>query len=696
MATTVTLGKLRFDWRGDFTLINSYIANDVVTYRSQQYIAIASNPVGTAGDRTPVNTLLWSSFSSVFNNRGTWASGNTYLPGDVVLYTTPGVLRPTNANFSLSRSVVQAYMCVLSNTSTSIITPIDAGYWAPINRKSALGLQTAPSETTGAFQLGIYGNSPYAAIGFANRGIMFDSSSNYKSGGYKNNTDSYGGTNVILQNGQVVAFGGTTNSSSPAAALYTNSQTIVTFPFYDWVRSTSHGGTGVHSTPDNEPPRAIQVEQNYHTSLVLMNSGEVFSWGYNGQGQLGNASTTAAGYAVRVGGTNTNVFAANASHMFAAVRIKRIAMGGGDGSQNVYSHCMALDEAGNLYTWGYNAYSQLGDGLSANVTSPKMIPRASFGNQSVIAMWACGSQYGWSFAVTQDNQLWAWGYNGQGQLGLGDTSNRLVPTLVTSTVAFGSAGIGNIVKIQFSDNVSDGGSAILTSKGLIYTAGNNGSGWMGNSNTTQKTTWTNMGSGPGSSSVSNATDMWIYGTGATQSSLMIRDALGACFTVGYNNVGQLGLGGTGVVATSTVAITKMQIAGTLYNLTNVKQLAWTGTTAATTTAVTVVTDSGIAFSIGYNTNGQASNGATGTQAGNYGDANGIENINSYVWQPVRSAPGMQGRMDDCIGFGMYNMAWRNSDGRWMVTGYANQYNTGSYHAATTGDTTTIMTTIPLN
>ena len=44
------------------------------------------------------------------------------------------------------------------------------------------------------------------------------------------------------------------------------------------------------------------------------------------------------------------------------------------------------------------------------------------------AVVACG--YDYSLAVKKDGTLWAWGFNRFGQLGLGDTTDRLTPTPV--------------------------------------------------------------------------------------------------------------------------------------------------------------------------------------------------------------------------------------------------------------------------
>lgn len=705
MSTTITLGKLRFDWRGDFTLTNSYDVNDIVTYRSQQYISILANPVGTAGDRTPLNATYWTLFSSNFNNRGTWATTTSYVKGDIVNFNTPGALRPTNTNFTLSRSVLQTYICTTTHTSTSTITPIDAGYWSPFNRKGTLGLQTGVGETTGAYQLGVYGNSNYNALTFANRGITFDANPCYFGGGSKNTVDSCGGVGVITQNGQGITFGVSANSGS-GALFNMHAQTVLTFPFYDFMRSTSMGGTGIHSTPDDQSPRIIQWEQSFAGATVLMNSGEVFSWGYNAEYENGDNTATTRAYPIRVGGTLATVAAG--THTFATTRIKRIACGGSTGDQSSIRHTLALDENGNVWSWGYNGYGQLGVGNTTTWQVPQMISRSAFATvanpsgQSVIAIWAGGNQYGYSYAVTQDNQLWVWGYNGSGQLGIAaaDTTQRTSPTLISS-VAFGTPSVGNIIKIQTADNSStDTAVAILTSKGYIYTTGRNVSGWMGNGNTTGKEVWTNMGSGPGNVANGTAYDMWIYGAGGTYAALMVRDTTGTCYTVGYNSTGALGLGGTGTTSTSTISATsKMQIAGTPYDLKYVKQLAWIHQQGSVTTiAATVVTDNGFAFSIGYNSNGQTSNGTTGTYGGSLVDSNGIENINSYLWQPVRSAPGMQGKFDNCMGYGNWttscaNLAWKNTDGRWMVSG--DYRNIGSYHSENIGNSAHIMTTIPV-
>jgi alpha-tubulin suppressor-like RCC1 family protein len=686
MATTQNLGKMRLDYRGTWSNSYSYQVNDTVLYRQQTWICTTAN-----SNNTPVTgSSYWTIFTPGFNYTGTWAASTAYAVNDVVLYALPGVLVASpstiSGNYNLTRSVTQAFICIQAHTSSAGLTPNETGYWTPVNRRGVSGSQTSPGVETTNYNLGIYSNNDRAVLILPNRGIAFDSTPYYRGGSHKNTLDSES-FGFIANNGQLMTWGNSNSGSlgqSQSTGGFLNNQNALTFAFYDFWRSSSNNGTGVHATPDNNMPRAIQWEKNLSGNLVLFNSGEVFSWGYNSDGANGDGSTTERDFPVRVGGSQSAVVNVTAGHIFANVRIKRISMSGGCGYASNTRHCLALDESGNVWAWGYNGNGQLGNGNNASQSSPVQIPRTSFAagaftSQSVVAIWACGTQYGYSFAVTADGNLFAWGYNNVGQLGLGSTGNSFnTPQLVTGVV-FGSVSVGYVVKIQALDaeiSQSYGCAAVLTSTGAIYTAGNNASGWMGNGNTTAISTWTQMGSGPGAAANQNAYDFWLYGIGSQYASCMVRNTTGAVYVCGKNNLGQLGINST--TDASTFVVARMNIGGQLYNLVNVARLGFahnSGASSAFNITAAVTLDGGQCFSIGYNSSGQASQG-TSSALGTYADPSGLETVSAYVWQPVRSPSYMQGYMADVIGgcgiaSNTNNRFWMqfvNKDGRQMVTG----------------------------
>uniref|UniRef100_A0A4W6EIZ2 Regulator of chromosome condensation (RCC1) and BTB (POZ) domain containing protein 1 n=1 Tax=Lates calcarifer TaxID=8187 RepID=A0A4W6EIZ2_LATCA len=91
-------------------------------------------------------------------------------------------------------------------------------------------------------------------------------------------------------------------------------------------------------------------------------------------------------------------------------------------------HILLATDDGQLFAWGHNGYSQLGNGNTNQGLSPVLVT-ANLQNKKVKEV-ACGSHH--SMALTHDGEVYGWGYNGNGQLGIGNNGNQLTPCRLTA------------------------------------------------------------------------------------------------------------------------------------------------------------------------------------------------------------------------------------------------------------------------
>ena len=227
---------------------------------------------------------------------------------------------------------------------------------------------------------------------------------------------------------------------------------------WDW-GSNSNGQLGNNTTTDSLFP--IQVNTitglvslaagNYH-SAALKSNGTVWTWGYNHFGQLGNSSTTDSSVPVQVsqasGLTNVTAIASGAYH-FAAIK-----------------------NDGTIWTWGYNAYGQLGNNTTSNSTVPVQVGSGLSG--AVVTGISAGMDH--TVALTNTGTFWTWGYNSNGQLGNNSITNSSVPV--------------NISSLSGLIDVAAGGyhTVVLKTDGSVWAMGYNSNGQLGNGTSTQSLT----------------------------------------------------------------------------------------------------------------------------------------------------------------------------------------------------------------
>ncbi|MES2764089.1 MAG: hypothetical protein V4677_17870 [Bacteroidota bacterium] len=163
---------------------------------------------------------------------------------------------------------------------------------------------------------------------------------------------------------------------------------------WGWGNGTfSNLGTGAQLT-EREPILVAgingvsSVSAGCFFSLALKNDGTVWGWGYNNEGELGDGTTTMRSIPMQVTGM---------------VNVRKISAG--------YQHSLALKNDSTIWAWGSNYYHAIGDGTGVTRTTAVQTNVIS-GVKEINAKWQ-----GHSMAIDRDHILWAWGYNGSGQLG---------------------------------------------------------------------------------------------------------------------------------------------------------------------------------------------------------------------------------------------------------------------------------------
>lgn len=196
-----------------------------------------------------------------------------------------------------------------------------------------------------------------------------------------------------------------------------------------------------------------QVVAGADHTCALVRDGSVWCWGDNGSGELGVGATplkSAVALPTKV----------SATKMLTGIRTVAT---GADVS-------CAMTTKAALLCWGRNTEGQMGNGTYTNVlfpTAPK-IGKKALTNVTQIAM-GLGSHL---CAIDTSKNIYCWGANANGQLGLNSTEAKNAPTMMNATV---KSTLGTVVKITTGLTHT----CALNAQLAVYCWGDNSNGQLG-------------------------------------------------------------------------------------------------------------------------------------------------------------------------------------------------------------------------
>ncbi|MDR0293804.1 MAG: hypothetical protein LBH95_06605 [Oscillospiraceae bacterium] len=416
------------------------------------YRQLGDGTGGTWNDykATPVKIMDGTSFASVSAgymhtvaidaDGGLWAWGRNE-------YGQLGDGTTTNRNAPVKIKDGTAFASVSAGGSHTMAIDADGGLWAwGINDWGQLGDGTAVDKLTpvkikdGTAFASVSAGSMYTMAIDADGGLWawgYSYSGQLGDGTY----GSYKPTPGKIKDGTAFA--------SVSAGEYHTVAIDADGGLWAWGRNYS-GQLGDGTTTNKSTPGKIKngtafasVSAGSNHTVAIDADGGLWAWGNNSSGELGDG--TGGTY----GDYKTTPVKIMDGTAFASVSAGSI-------------YTMAIDADGGLWAWGSNVYGQLGDGTTMYKTTPiKIMDGTAFA--SVSAGW------GHTVAIDADGGLWAWGRNLNGQLGDGTYGGGYKPTpgKIMDGTAFASVSAGIMYTMAID---ADGG---------LWAWGYNGSGQLG-------------------------------------------------------------------------------------------------------------------------------------------------------------------------------------------------------------------------
>ena len=503
---TLDLGKIKFTWRNNYSGATAYEKDDVVKYNESVYIC----KLASTGN-LPTNTTYWdlmmqginilTTLGDIVTHDGTSPIRFGIGPnGQVLTATASGVAWRAQSGF-------QGNSIYVNSTRPWIAGPNLVGTgnepWlgdpAGNNLRIASGL---PNPRLGPRQFSRGGNTKFQVSNFLNDKFEYIARGTTEYGLVGKYAHSHNHGNLT----SVMAFSGEYGlmragdhfvqihhcSASGAMMALTkdgdlffmgyNNQGIAgaghTTDVYAWTKvpylgpDASVGGLSckiIGLTVSNELNGG---EADYPTIYAIDSSYRLWTWGYNGNGECGIGNTTSPQTTPQLVSALPNVRMVHA-------RPRGV---------------MAVNNLGQLYTWGWNAQGQLGTGNTTAYTSPQLISGATsvYDIETHVGSYYSGgwNYYGTMYYMKNNGELYGSGYNSNGNLGNGNTTNQSAFVRCGTAQTFSEFHLNGVSEMKV---VAAIGGVPGTPNGQLWFWGYNGNSQFGDGTTTSTSTPTRPG-----------------------------------------------------------------------------------------------------------------------------------------------------------------------------------------------------------
>ena len=297
--------------------------------------------------------------------------------------------------------------------------------------------------------------------------------------------------------------------------------------------------------------------------VVVMHDGSVYAWGENLSYLLGvnSASTSLTAPKRVVKGAYPGT-----SYLGDAWDnpIEKVAAG--------TTHLLAVSAKGLVYAWGKNERGQCGDGTTTDRTEPVRVAKGAYNGTTYlgdnpanpIIDIAAGEKI--SYALAADGTVYAWGFNGSSQLGDGTSTLRSSPVRVLKGAYGGTTYLGDVSTNPITSIMAmQAGCMALTYNGQLYTWGDNTVGQLGDNSTTNRSTPVRVlkGACPGVTYLGDSVAHKVVSMAAGGTQALALTASGRVYAWGGNALGQVGDNST-TNRLTPVRVVKGAYTGTTY------------------------------------------------------------------------------------------------------------------------------------